>query len=102
MTTCEMSMKKLHECLYGTMTVQKRYEKMIKIINDYVIDKEENSPLKLNLIQVEKEEIANAVLEMRSVLQANGLRQRDYSNKTLIIMAINQWLIQECGKGLEK
>ena len=34
-------MKKLHECLYGTMTVQERYEKMVKIINDYVIDKEE-------------------------------------------------------------
>jgi len=40
--TANKAMKKLHECLYGAMTVQERYEKMVKIINDYVIDKEED------------------------------------------------------------
>ena len=39
----EKAMKKLHECFYGAMTVQERYEKMTRIVNDYVIEKEDQS-----------------------------------------------------------
>lgn len=56
--------------------------------------------LRLETTQAEREEIADAVFEMRDTLESVGIRSRDHTDASLILMAINGWLIQERGRGL--